>query len=110
MCLKKRKHEVAISDLQMKLVSAKKHHDNRLKQIENRILNIENRFDMDWNLKELKSAKSQSDTRLTQIENRFDDRLNQIEKRFANLEGRQNKPDSRKRYDNVDDYYYGPDY
>ena len=83
MCLKKRKHEVAISDLQMKLESVKKHHDNRLKQIENRILNIENRFD---------------------------DRLNQIENRFAHLEGRQNKPDSRKRYDNVDDYYYGPEY
>ena len=76
MSLKKRKHDVAISDLQMKLESVKKHHDNRLKQ----------------------------------IENRFDDRLNQIENRFAHLEGRQNKPDSRKRYDNVDDYYYGPDY
>ena len=49
----------------MKLESVKKHHDNRLKQIENRILNIENRFD---------------------------DRLNQIENRFAHLEGRQNKP------------------
>ena len=55
---------------------------------------------------ELKSVKTQSDT----IEKRFENRLNQIENRFAHLEGRQNKPDSRKRYDNVDDYYYGPEY
>ena len=61
---------------------------------------------------ELKSVKSQSDNtlaRLTQIENRFDNRLNQIENRFAHLEGHQNKPDSRKHYDD-DDYYYGSDY
>ena len=56
---------------------------------------------------ELKSVKTQSDT----IEKRFENRLNQIENRFAYLEGRQNKPDLRKRYDDDDDdYYYGPDY
>jgi hypothetical protein len=61
---------------------------------------------------ELKSVKTQSDTRLTQIEKRFENRLNQIENRFAHLEGHQNKPASRERYDNDndDDYYYGPDY
>ena len=53
----------------------------------------------------LESVKKHHDNRLKQIENRFDDRLNQIENRFAHLEGRQNK-----RYDNDDDYYYGPDY
>ena len=76
MCLKKRKHEAAISDLKM----------------------------------ELESVKKQSDTKLHQIEKRFDDRLNQIENSFAYLKGLQNRPDSGKRYDNDDDYYYGPDY
>ena len=53
---------------------------------------------------ELKSVKMQSDTRLTQVEKRFENRLNQIENRFAHLEGRQNRPASRKGYDN--DYSY----
>ena len=50
---------------------------------------------------ELKSVKTQS--------NRFENRLNQIENRFAHLKGHQNKPNSRKHYDD-DDYYYGSDY
>ena len=58
----------------------------------------------------LESVEKHHDNRLKQIEDRFDDRLNQIENRFAHLEGLQNKPDGRKRYDNVDEYYYGPDY
>ena len=58
----------------------------------------------------LESVEKHHDNRLKQIEDIFNDRLNQIENRFAHLEGRQNNPDSRKRYDNVDDYYYGPDY
>ena len=51
---------------------------------------------------ELESVKKQSANTLA--------RLIQIESRFSYLEGGQNKPDSHKRYDNVDDYYYGPDY
>ena len=61
---------------------------------------------------ELISVKMQSDTRLNQIEKKFDNRLNQIENSFAYLKGLQNRPDSRKRYDNDndDDYYYDPNY
>ena len=48
MCLKKRKHEADISELQMELVSVKKSLDNVLNQIENivdnRLNQIENRF------------------------------------------------------------------
>ena len=50
---------------------------------------------------ELESVKKQSVNTLA--------RLTQIENRFAYLEGRQNKPVSRKHYDD-DDYYYGPEY
>ena len=59
---------------------------------------------------ELESVKKQSVTRLQQIEKKFEDRLNQIEKEFAYLKGLQKRPDSRKRYDNDDDYYYDPNY
>ena len=62
---------------------------------------------------ELDSVKKQSANTLatlTRIENRFDNKLNQIVNRVAHLEGSQNKPDSRKRYDDEDDYYYGPEY
>ena len=51
MCLKKRKHEAAISDLKMELESVKKQSANTLA----RLTQIENRFD----------------NRLNQIENRF---------------------------------------
>jgi hypothetical protein len=53
---------------------------------------------------ELMSVKNTLDKVLNQIENIADNRLNQIENRFAHLEGRQNRPASRKGYDN--DYSY----
>ena len=77
MCLKKRKHEVAISDLQMKLESVKKHHDNRLKQIEDRF-----------------------DGRLNQIENRFA-HLESHQNRPASREGHDNDDDRYYSCDNM---------
>ena len=92
MCLKKRKHEAAISDLKMELESVKKQSDNTLhsllltqrknRKYEATISNLQ---------MELKSVKMQSDNRLNQIENRLAD-LEQ----GTYLEDRSND----------DDYYY----